>query len=632
MLFESENYELSLMYYQRGFKQYPKHTGFQEGIRRCEHAIQKGKKGKKGRRMKLSAAGDMTYLLHKMSPPKAFTFENKSKAKTSHLPKPSATFTTRPLCQLIRIHKTPKVELLRDLGSNVGSTAASMDSLYFEEKKPDPNLVKSTLGVLYADKKYLEDLVTAKHFPDGELGEEEDNGKKTLFTLYSQVLICLQLLNKLKYLQVILCVRTFVFVHLSVKAFNGGRGSPVADMAEDGLNFLYDRVLYWDRLGPLPPPHPSRRSRGNKFGGSMSSVVSAGTNKTSATTTTGDTKLSWKSKNIKSKLGIFRDTHPVYYRPDPTRLNFQFKSITGSSEFGLRNMSEIPEEEEALHTERSYLSTDQRTSTDTGQTVTDYLKRTLADIKDENLRSLVNYERRHFNAVIEKCETCLGLLERYSEDKIPEKHEITANINALLGNTAMHLGNFDEALQYHEIDLNIGEEYDIEMARSRALGNIGKCHMMRGKYRLALEVFNRKAPLCKLPAEQSALFHDIGNCFLVLNHHSFARDVAKKALQTGEESNNRHLQLQACILLGLAERNLKRYEEAHNCFEMALAHAEILEDQRTEQAMQQALIDINKKMANKIKTNSKEKESDGKSTESQTLALNAAPTGQPITV
>lgn len=184
-----------------------------------------------------------------------------------------------------------------------------------------------------------------------------------------------------------------IFVHLSIKAFKGGRGSPVADMAEDGLNFLYDRVLYWDRLGPLPPPHPSRRSRGNKFGGSMSSVFSAGTHKTSATNTTGDTKLSWKSKNIKSKLGISRDTHPVYYRPDPTRLNFQFKSMTGSSEFGLRNMSEIAEEEEGLQTERSYLSTDQRTSTDTGQTVTDYLKRALADIKDGKTLEKKNQRR-----------------------------------------------------------------------------------------------------------------------------------------------------------------------------------------------------------------------------------------------
>lgn len=110
------------------------------------------------------------------STPKSFTFENKSKAKTSHLPKPSATFTTRPLCQLIRVHKTPKVELLRDPGSNVGSTAASMDSLYFEEKKPDPELVKSTLGVLYADKKYLEDLVTAKHFPGKKVIARYQNG------------------------------------------------------------------------------------------------------------------------------------------------------------------------------------------------------------------------------------------------------------------------------------------------------------------------------------------------------------------------------------------------------------------------------------------------------------------------
>lgn len=48
--------------------------------------------------------------------------------------------------------------------------------------------------------------------------------------------------------------------------------------------------------------------------------------------------------------------------------------------------------------------------------------------------------------------------------------------------------------------------------------------------------------------------------------------------------------------------------------------------------MQQALIDINKKITNKIKTHSKEKENDGNGTESQTLAVNAAPTGQQVPV
>lgn len=38
-----------------------------------------------------------------------------------------------------------------------------------------------------------------------------------------------------------------------------GKGGAV-DAAEAGLEFLQERTKFWDSLGPLPPPHPSRRS------------------------------------------------------------------------------------------------------------------------------------------------------------------------------------------------------------------------------------------------------------------------------------------------------------------------------------------------------------------------------------
>lgn len=61
-----------------------------------------------------------------------------------------------------------------------------------------------------------------------------------------------------------------------------------------------------------------------------------------------------------------------------------------------------------------------------------------------------------------------------------------------------------------------------------------------------------KAPLCKTAKESASLFHEIGNCFLVLSHFRYAKDAARKSLQCAEECGDKRLQLQACVLIGLA--------------------------------------------------------------------------------
>lgn len=62
-----------------------------------------------------------------------------------------------------------------------------------------------------------------------------------------------------------------------------------------------------------------------------------------------------------------------------------------------------------------------------------------------------------------------------------------------------------------------------------------------------------KAPLCKSAKDSSSLFHEIGNCFLVLSSFQNAKDAARKSLQCAEECGDKNLQLQACVLIGLAE-------------------------------------------------------------------------------
>ena len=47
--------------------------------------------------------------------------------------------------------------------------------------------------------------------------------------------------------------------------------------------------------------------------------------------------------------------------------------------------------------------------------------------------------------------------------------------------------------------------------------------------------------------------------------------------------------------------NMKKFSAAHESFESALSHAQALGDEKAEAAMKHALIDVNKKMARKLK-------------------------------
>lgn len=59
---------------------------------------------------------------------------------------------------------------------------------------------------------------------------------------------------------------------------------------------------------------------------------------------------------------------------------------------------------------------------------------------------------------IGSCDSCLRLLEKYSEEDVPEKHEMTAVIHSYRGNCAVQTRKFDEALRYHNVDLSLGDK------------------------------------------------------------------------------------------------------------------------------------------------------------------------------
>jgi len=56
------------------------------------------------------------------------------------------------------------------------------------------------------------------------------------------------------------------------------------------------------------------------------------------------------------------------------------------------------------------------------------------------------------------CDSCLRLLEKYSEEEVPEKQDLTGILHSYQGNCAVQNRRFEVALKYHKIDLSIGEE------------------------------------------------------------------------------------------------------------------------------------------------------------------------------
>ncbi|XP_076090678.1 outer dynein arm-docking complex subunit 4-like isoform X1 [Mytilus galloprovincialis] len=591
ILYQTQDYDVAYIYYSRGHKVYPKNKGFIEGMKKTEHEIGKFKRGK-GKKQKLTPAGDLTCLIHKVPDPKPFKFHPKQDRQVKHLP--SATFSSRPLCQLIRIHKTPAISLMKSVSvPDLNDLSDDEDEL--QDKRPESRLVKSTIGEFYDDKKYLEKLAignkpsprTTKKKQKGEaIFEENEEPKEGEINENNILPVEDEKVNS---------PRKKDDTPKKNDSHNHNEqenaplwGTPLEAIANNALHFLFDRVTYWDRLGPLPPPPPPRKAK-SKMSGSTMSLDSV------LTVNTSNSKITTNSSYIfvdKKPVPTYRRRNSqVNIQLDPSKLNFNFKSVQSQRE--IRKMSRIPEDNELFTDSPSGFG--DATPESAGQSITDYIKKELEHISE-------GYKLGWIQETSSSCDNCLRLLEKYSEEEVPDIHELTAILHSYRGNCDVQRRQFDEALKHHQKDLSIGENFDIRSSRHRALGNIGRVYMLKGKHQKALETLTMKAPLCKSAKDSSSLFHEIGNCFLVLSSFQNAKDAARKSLQCAEECGDKNLQLQACVLIGLAEVNMKKYKDAHKSFEEALTHAEALGDKKAEEAMKHALIDVNKKIAHKLKT------------------------------
>lgn len=157
-------------------------------------------------------------------------------------------------------------------------------------------------------------------------------------------------------------------------------GTPLEAIANNALHFLFDRVTYWDRLGPLPPPPPPRKAK-SKMSGSTMSLDSV------LTVNTSNSKITTNSSYIfvdKKPVPTYRRRNSqVNIQLDPSKLNFNFKSVQSQRE--IRKMSRIPEDNELFTDSPSGFG--DATPESAGQSITDYIKKELEHISEGLLAS-----------------------------------------------------------------------------------------------------------------------------------------------------------------------------------------------------------------------------------------------------
>lgn len=74
-----------------------------------------------------------------------------------------------------------------------------------------------------------------------------------------------------------------------------------------------------------------------------------------------------------------------------------------------------------------------------------------------NLWFTAQVEGRYQEA-LKRSQKCLSTVQSFSDDDVPNKMEVIANLHSCVGNAYLELGEYNKALASHETDLSIGED------------------------------------------------------------------------------------------------------------------------------------------------------------------------------
>lgn len=62
-----------------------------------------------------------------------------------------------------------------------------------------------------------------------------------------------------------------------------------------------------------------------------------------------------------------------------------------------------------------------------------------------------------YKEALQRSQKCLSTVQGFSEDLVPNKVEVIANLYSCIGNAYLEMGSYEKALENHHTDLSMGE-------------------------------------------------------------------------------------------------------------------------------------------------------------------------------
>ncbi|KAA0185362.1 hypothetical protein FBUS_08419, partial [Fasciolopsis buskii] len=213
----------------------------------------------------------------------------------------------------------------------------------------------------------------------------------------------------------------------------------------------------------------------------------------------------------------------------------------------------------------------------------------------ERLREIDQYQRQQkHGSAIRAAESLRQEVSQWSDTFCPNRLEVLANVNSMLGLSYLEMDRLVEALAAHEQAYALGEQCNLPEIVSHATDNIGRVHAKRGDYQEAIDIWSKKLDKTSDEYELIWLSYEIGRCHLELGQSSEALKHGRRALELSEKLDDQAWQLNINVLLGQAYLLLQRKAEAVEAFRVAQQLAKTLDARDAEQAIAQVMDEFDK--------------------------------------
>jgi len=207
-----------------------------------------------------------------------------------------------------------------------------------------------------------------------------------------------------------------------------------------------------------------------------------------------------------------------------------------------------------------------------------------------------------YSVALRRASKFMEVLSGYNETQLANLNMYKARVVSIQGNARLELREYRQAVVDHATDLEIGLDHHIHEAECRGLDNLGRTYARMGEFKKAIEVWERKLPLCKTPLETTWLCHELGRCYLETHRAQTAKDYGNRSLAAAKEADDDVWELHALVLISQAEVKAKRYTSSMVSFEQALELADVLQDKQAQAAIRQAMSEVRGKVAQRYES------------------------------